>query len=87
MHEGQFPAKEENPDDIEEETSGTGARFYPLAKGEEAKIGDFKALDTEGDANHSDTKQEPCQGPTNPGPESSKQKPDEISKCFHNVSS
>ena len=87
MHEGQFPAKEEDPDDIEEETSDIGARFYSFTKGKETKIPNFKALQTKGNADHCDTKQKPNKGPTKPGPEPAEQKPDDISKCFHSDSS
>ena len=56
MQEGKVPAKDENPDEIEEETSDIGARFYSFTKGKETKIPNFKALDTKGNANHCDTK-------------------------------
>ena len=87
MQEGQFPAKDENPEDIEQETSDTGPRFYSFTKGKETKIPNFKALDTNGNTDYCDTKQEPDKSPAKPGPEPSKQKPDDISKCFHSDSS
>ena len=73
--ERQWQARDQEPDDIQDQRTRTAAVFDILAEGEEAKTREFKTLQSPGDTDDRDAPEDACQEPFQPHDDAAQNKP------------